>query len=203
MKRSIIDPNQSYSFRDYFEMNMPIRELLSYFGYTWQAKSCSLPKTTIDLSYFNGLKETLETNLSVVPLANESARREILVAPILLKIGAYLKLTIDIEYPLYVTYQLKGKVDYYLQQNSNLLIIEAKHDDMSRGFIQLATELIALDQWLDADDKPLYGIVTMGNAWQFGILNRMTKQICQDTRLYAIPTETEELLRILIAIFEG
>jgi len=203
MKRSIIDPNRSYSFSDYFEMNVPTREVLAYFGYSWRAESCILPKTAINLDYFHGLKETLDANLRVVPLTNEASRREILVAPILLKLGAYLQFTMDIEYSLNVTKQLKGKIDYYLHHKTNLLIIEAKHDDMTRGFTQLATELIALDQWLDDDEKPLYGIITIGDAWRFGVLDRVQKQICQDIRLYAIPTELDELLRILIAILTG
>ncbi len=204
MKRPpIIDPNRSYTFRDYFEMNVPTRELLPYFGYTLQVKNCTLPKSTTDLSYFAGLKERLEISITIAPLSNEAARREVLVAPILLYVGGFLQTTVDIEYPLNVNKQLKGKLDYYLRRNGNLLIIEAKHDDMTRGFTQLAVELIALDQWLDDDDKPLYGIVTIGNAWQFAVLNRATKQICQDIHLYRVPDDLEELLRILIAILEG
>ncbi len=203
MRRPVIDPNRSYTFRDYFEMNVPIDELVAYFGYIHQIESCVLPKSSTDFSYFAHLKNQFETHLRYVNLTSEAVRREVLVAPIVLNLAAFLKMRLHVEYPLHVSAQLKGKIDYYLQRNRNLLIIEAKHDDMSRGFTQLAVEMIALDQWLDSDDKPLYGIVTMGNAWQFGVLNRTTKQICQDTRLYAIPTETEELLRILIAIFEG
>jgi len=109
----------------------------------------------------------------------------------------------QIEYPVRVSALLKGKLDYFLQRNNNLLIVEAKHEDLTRGFNQLAVELIALDQWLDDDPKPLYGSVTVGNAWQFGILDRLTKQITQDIRLYSIPTELETLLQILIAILEG
>ncbi len=203
MKQPIIDPNQSYTFRDYFKMDVLIRDLLAYFGYTLQVANCTLPKSTTDLSYFAGLKERLETSLTIAQLSNESARQQVLVAPILLAVGGFLQATVDIEYPLNVTNQLKGKVDYYLKRNSSLLVIEAKHDDMSRCFTQLATELIAFDQWLDADDKPIYGIVTIGDTWWFGILDRVNKKICQDIHLYAIPTEIEELLRILIAILEG
>ena len=203
MKRSVIDPNKSYTFSDYFEMNVPIRELLAYFGYTLQVGRCELPKSKSDLSYFVGLRERLETSIIVAQLNSEAARCQVLVAPILLQVGGYLQAIVDIEYPLNVTKQLKGKLDYYLQHQTNLLIIEAKNDDMTRGFAQLSTELIALDQWLDDDPKPLYGVITIGNAWQFGVLNRQTKQICQDIRLYAIPTELEEVLRILIGILQG
>ncbi len=203
MRRPIIDPNQSYSFRDYFEMNVPIDELLAYFGYTRQVESCVLRKSTTDLTYFAGLKGQLESYLRIADLTTESTRREVLVAPILLNLGVFLQTKIQMEYPLHVTHQLKGKVDYFLRRNGNLLIIEAKHDDMTRGFTQLAVELIAFDQWLDADDKPLYGIITMGDAWRFAILDRVTKQICQDIHLYRVPDDVEELLRILIAILES
>jgi len=203
MKRSIIDPNRSYSFRDYFEMNVPIDELLAYFGYTRQSQACSLPRTHHEIARFALLKEQLAENMLYVDLTGEAARREVLIAPILLSLARDLKIKIHIEYPLHVTHQLKGKIDYYLNQANNLLIIEAKHDDMTRGFTQLAVELIALDQWLDDDVRPLYGIITIGDGWRFGVLDRVKKQIIQDTRLYAIPTEIEELLRILIAILTG
>ncbi len=202
MRRPIIDPNRSYSFRDYFEMNVPIDELLAYFGYTHQMASCRLARSTIDLTPFAYLKPQLENHLQYVYLTSETARREVLVAPVIFGLAAFLKTPVQIEYPLNVTNQLKGKIDYYLQRNNNLLIIEAKHDDMTRGFTQLAVEMIALDQWLNQSDKPLYGIVTMGNAWQFAILDRVTKQICQDINLYRVPADVEELLRILIAILE-
>ncbi len=203
MRRPIIDPNRSYSFRDYFEMNVPIDELLAYFGYTRQVESCVLPKSSTDLKYFAHLKGQLEDHLHYVDLTTESARCQVLVAPIVLNLATFLKIRVSIEYSLYVSAQLKGKIDYYLHRKESLLIIEAKHDDMTRGFTQLAVELIAFDQWLDADDKPLYGIVTMGNVWQFGILDRVNKQICQDIHLYRVPDDIEELLRILIAILEG
>ncbi len=202
MKRPVIDPKKSYTFSDYFEMNIPIDELVTYFGYHYQLKFCTLPRSTVSLDYFAHLEQQIKSHLEYVYLTSETARREVLVAPILFNAATFLKTTVYIEYPLQVSHQLKGKIDYYLrrQDNSNLLIVEAKHDDMTRGFTQLAVELIALDQWLDDSDKPLYGIITMGNVWQFGILDRLSKQIIQDIRLYRVPDDIEDLLRILIAI---
>ncbi len=205
MTYQVIDPNGSYTFRDYFEMNVPIREVLAYFGYTLQIEDCTLPKSQADLSYFKGLKEKLQAHLKVATLNNETARREVLVAPVLLEVCTYVGAVMEIEYPLNVSKQLKGKVDYYLRQNGHLLIIEAKHDDMARGFVQLATELIALDQRMEGNGNstPFYGLVTMGNAWQFGLLDQTRKQIIQDTNLYRVPADLEELLRVLIAVLEG
>ncbi|WP_159788795.1 hypothetical protein [Sodalinema gerasimenkoae] len=67
----------------------------------------------------------------------------------------------------------------------------------------MAAELIALDQWLDSDTRPLYGVVSTGDIWQFGRLNRQQHQIEQDLSLYRVPTDLEDLFPILIAILTG
>jgi len=203
MKRPIIDPNKSYTFSDYFELNPPIDDLLAYFGNNHQVEICILPHITPDFSLFENLPNQITAHLKVVNLDNEAARRELLVAPILFQVGVYLQAKVRVEYKLNAGKQLKGKIDYYLQHHSNLLIIEAKHDDLSRGFTQLAVELIALDQWLDEGTLPLYGIVTVGDVWRFGILDRTTKLITQDINSYRVPADLQELLGILIAILEG
>jgi hypothetical protein len=33
---------------------------------------------------------------------------------------------------------LKGNLDYFLKHNPGLLVVEAKNDDLTRGFTQLA-----------------------------------------------------------------
>jgi len=74
-----------------------------------------------------------------------------------------------------------------------LLVIEAKQADLSRGFTQLAVELIALDQWIDSELSVLYGSVTTGEDWRFAIYNRQEKQINEDLKLYRVPEELTEL----------
>jgi hypothetical protein len=203
MSKPVIDPKKSYTFSDYFELNPPIDELLAYFGYSRQVEVCTLPHTTSDLSFFTYLANHITAHLKVVDLDNETARRETLVAPILFEIGVYLQTKVKVEHKLNVTKQLKGKLDYYLQHHNNLLIVEAKYSDLPRGFTQLAVELIALDQWLDEGQTPIHGIVTVGDIWRFGILDRTTKVITQDINSYRVPADLQELLAILIAILEG
>lgn len=203
MPKPVIDPNKSYTFSDYFELNPPLDDLLAYFGYSRQVQSAILPHSQHDLSYFAHLRSQLETHLAIVDLNSEAARREVLVAPILFHVGAYLKTRVQIEYSLHVNKQLKGKIDYYIQRQHNFLVIEAKNDDLGRGFTQLAVELIALDKWREPDDKLLYGSISIGDVWRFAILDRLTKVITQDINSYSVPTDLEELLRILIAILEG
>jgi hypothetical protein len=104
-----------------------------------------------------------------------------------------------VEYPILVSSWLKGDLDYYFQ-SSNLLIIEAKRDNLYAGFTQLGAGLIALDQWIDLDVPILYGAVTTGIDWQFGIFDRATKTLTEDLKLYRVPEELETLVRILLGI---
>lgn len=199
--KSIIDKKQAYSFHDYFNLNPPIKDLLAYFGYSYQRQHYKLPQLShFDAAPFTHLKQQLDSNLRRVSLANETARREALIAPIILELARHLEIDVEIEYPLVVSEQLKGKLDYLLRTEQNLLVVEAKKGDIERGFIQLAVELIALDQWLDEATEPLYGLVTMGNVWQFGLLRRHHKQVIQDLALYRVPADLDELLPILIGI---
>ncbi|OQY48434.1 MAG: hypothetical protein B6242_02295 [Anaerolineaceae bacterium 4572_78] len=200
MKQTIIDKDKSYTFSDYFKLDPPIDELLDYFGYSRQVEKYDFPKSTIDIQAFVGLKTLLEDSLRHVDLNTEIARRETLIAPVLVRLAIYLNIQLRVEYPMKVNHQLKGKIDYFMQRKHNVLIVEAKRGDLQRGFTQLSVELIAMDKWLDDDEKPIYGTVTMGNAWQFSVLNRQTKVITQDMNLYPIPKSLDELLTILLTI---
>lgn len=133
-------------------------------------------------------------------LTTEAARREFLIAPIVRDLARFAQVKVRIEYPLQVSDQLQGTLDYYLHAQQQLLVIEAKNADLERGFTQLATEMIALDQWSDSTSATLCGAVLIGNVWQFGLLHRATKHITQDLNLYRVPADLDDLLRILIAV---
>ncbi len=82
-----------------------------------------------------------------------------------------------------------------------MLIVEAKNAEMERAFKQLAVELIALDRWLDDSPDPLlYGAVSIGNVWQFGILDRARRSFTQDIDTYSAPTDVKDVLAFLSAI---
>ncbi len=51
-----------------------------------------------------------------------------------------------------------------------LLAIELKQADVKKGFTQLVTELIALDEWIESDAPAIYGAVTTGDIWTCGVL---------------------------------
>lgn len=198
----IIQPDQSYSFADYFKLNYDTEDILAYFGYSFQPQMLALQKSDRELERTEALKQRLEESLLYLSLTSEIARREFLIAPVLMDLIHYTHVRVRVEYPLLVNDQLKGTLDYYLQSENQLLVIEAKNADLQRGFTQLGVELIAIDQWSPSDNPTLYGAVSMGNIWQFGILHRQTKQILQDINLYRVPADLEELVRILVAILE-
>jgi hypothetical protein len=203
MKHLLISENVPYTFADYYKLLADVEEVVAYFGYTFQAELRTLPRTKLALPGLEILQKRIESSLPHISLASEIARREFLIAPILLELIYHVAVKIKVEYPIEVSSQLKGTLDYYLQAQHRLLIIEAKQGDLQRGFTQLAVELIALDQWLDTTDTLLYGAVSLGDVWRFGILDRATKQIIQDLNLYRVPADLHELFPILVAILGG
>jgi hypothetical protein len=82
-----------------------------------------------------------------ISLTSEAAKREMLIAPIILELLDYVELDVDIEYPVYVNERLKGNIDYFIHSVENFIVAEAKKSDLERGFSQLAVELIAMEQY--------------------------------------------------------
>jgi hypothetical protein len=199
---AILKPGQSYTFRQYFEMAYEPEDILAEFGYTLQRSLFSLPQSTADLNRLNNLKTRIQESLPYISLTSGAARHALMIAPILLDVVHYTRAQLRIEYPLTVTEQLKGLLDYYLYSVSKLLVIEAKNADLAKGFTQLAVELIALDQWSDNKQPILPGAVSTGGIWQFGILHREQKQIQQGLTLHRVPDDLESLVRILVKILE-
>jgi hypothetical protein len=194
------DLTQSYTFSNYFDLNIEPEDLLAEFNYSFIRKKLTLPQSHQDFSSLASLQESLERRLPFVSLSSEIARREVLIAPILLTLIDYTQAQLRIEYSLTVSEQLKGSLDYYLHTQKSLIVIEAKKADLSRGFTQLAIELIALDKWLDDGKNPLYGAVSTGDVWQFGRLDRRQKAIEQDLNLFRVPADLIELFSYLVGM---
>jgi hypothetical protein len=198
----IIQADQSYSFSDYFKLNFAPQDILAYFGVSLQRRSLKLPQYAGDLDRLIDLKSRIEESLPRLSLTSEMARREFLIAPVLTDLLHYTQATLNVEYPVAVSNQLKGSLDYLLQNKKAFLVIEAKNEDLERGFVQLAIELIALDQWIESDQLIIHGAISTGNIWQFGQFNRQSRSITQDLDLYRVPTDLSDLLRILVDILE-
>ena len=196
----ILQAGQSYTFRQYFELPFEPDDILAELGYTLDRAELDLARYAGELDRMEESQRRIRENLQYTSLTSEQARRELLVAPIITDLCHYTRSQLRIDYPLVVNDWLKGNLDYFVRANNTLLVVEAKNDDLARGFTQLAAELIALDQWSDTEQTILYGSVTTGDIWKFGQLHRSEKRIVQDINLYRVPGDFEDLMRTLVAI---
>lgn len=202
-RQPILKPDESYTFRRYFELKFAPADILRELGANLTKANLNLPVasfTEIELRRIQNLRERLEEAILRVSLTSEAARREVLIAPILLEVAHITEANINIEYPIEVDRHLRGDLDYYLQSQHNILVVEAKQADLTRGFTQLAVELIALDRWIESDEPLLFGAVTTGDIWQFGSFERQSQRVTQDLILYRVPTDLDILISILVKI---
>ena len=196
---NLLEKGRSYTFRSYFEMPYEIDEILAEFGVGFVLEDLTFHRGEANSSIVGSLKAELQSRLKRVRLSSETARREALVSPILFSVTEQSNSQLRIEYALAVDDQLKGKLDYLVRGGQSLLVVEAKNDDLTRGFTQLAVELLALSR-KENTHKKLYGAVTIGNIWQFGWFDADKQIVFQDSSLYRVPTDLQDVMEILMGI---
>lgn len=202
MKKSIFKEDKKYTFSDYFLMTNPTDEIVGEFGYSFSFEVINLPKFfNYDQNIITNLVTTYYNILPKIIITSEIAKREFLIAPILLEIVKNTDIKINVEYPLDIDDKLSGFLDYLLCSKQDLIVIEAKKKDLDSGFNQLAAELIALDKYEDNENIDiLYGAITVGDIWKFGILDRKNKHIIKNIHSHTIPEDTEEVFSIIMGI---
>ena len=211
----ILQADRNYTFRSYFELPNDTDEVLAEFGYGYRQARLNLPESKQALAGIDALKQQLEETLPYVQLSSEAAKREVLVAPVLTRVAIACQQVLRFEYPLKVNERLQGSLDYLIRADrpgtgreraQRVVVVEAKRDDLTRGFTQLAVEMIALA--MDGADEAgkgaavIHGAVTMGSLWVFGRLDVEAKLITQDIGGYQVPDDVERLIRVLVAILE-
>lgn len=202
MKKSIFKENRRYTFSDYFDMASPTREIVGELGYSFAVELIDLPRLPVsDPAIVRRLNAIYYTAFPKISLTSEIAKREFLIAPLLLEMAMNFDIRIEVEYPLDIDDKLSGSLDYLLRWRHSMLVIEAKKKDMDGGFNQLAAELIALDKYEENDTAGLlYGAVTLGDIWKFGVLDRQRKRIVKNIPSHTLPHDTEEIFSILMGI---
>ncbi|MCJ2544283.1 hypothetical protein [Thermostichus vulcanus] len=204
----ILDPERSYTFSQYFELRFDPADILAELSVTLERRYLQDLPYALPESLAVGAATLHQSMLQYLPkaaLTSEMARRELLISPVLTKLLECLPLQLSIEYGIEVNRFLKGEVDYLLRGEQQMIVIEAKGADLSRGITQLAVELIAFDLWLEQRGQlsgipTLYGAVTTGDIWQFCLYQRREHHILQDLNLYRIPAELEQVMGILCGI---
>lgn len=198
----VLKQGKKYTFSDYFELNNPTREIIEEFGYAYSFEQLALPKSSRELKSLDELRKTYTQKLPLISLTSEAAKREFYIAPLLLELLNHIRAEIDVEYPLDAGENLSGTIDYLIKFINNIIIIEAKKGDLEKGFNQLAVELIAVDKATEIKQKILYGAVTLGDVWRFGLLDRQEKMVKKDMNAYTLLPDLQEILSILIGILE-
>ncbi len=198
-----VDFTKSYTFRNYFDMGIDADQLAIEFGYGFDRRSLALPYLMGEIDWLVDLEMRVRRILAHVNLGNEQNRREALIAPLVADVVVYSDAQWRTEFSVKATEQLQGNLDFYLatshdNQTQNVVIVEAKHADMTRGLTQLMAELMAIDQWTDSPQKRIIGAVTTGNYWQFACLDRAEHQVVQGLENYRVPEDIEAVVRILM-----
>jgi len=121
-------------------------------------------------------------NLDV--FSSEASRSEVIISPILREVYKqyYTKYSFWIQKSISCDDILCGTPDYIFSEKSELgktvlekpiiIIVEAKRNDFEQGWGQCLAELVASQRINDDSERPVYGVVTDGNLWQFGKLKK-------------------------------
>ncbi len=126
--------------------------------------------------------EFYKENIDV--FSSEASRSEVIISPILREVYKkyHKKYSFWIQKSISYDNILCGTPDYILSEKSELgktvlekpivIVVEAKRNDFEQGWGQCLAELVASQKINDDAGSAVYGIVTDGNLWQFGKLEK-------------------------------
>ncbi len=162
------------------------------------------------------LQETLRRLGPLGLLVNtEKARSEFVVAPILGEVREQLDCRVSVfsgvDFSVNPSDGLSGACDFLIGLSDQqfepeapaAVVVEAKNENLRRGAMQCVAELVAVQQYNAAYDRPLpvlYGAVTTGSVWQF--LQRAGTEVRLDTRQHYLDP-IEQVVGILVSALEA
>ena len=129
----ILKTDETYTFRKYFDLKFDLSDILEDLDASFATAEISLPISTSKIEGLVDLQNRLHKGMRRVGLTSEAARREVLIAPILIEVADIAEATIKIEYSIEVNQYLCGDLDYYLRSTQvgslpsqyQLLVVEA------------------------------------------------------------------------------
>jgi len=204
MGKLLFKADKKYTFSDYFELVNSTEEIAAAFGYAFATQRLTWPSVTaLDPQAMLKWQADFYTILTQVTLNSEMAKRDFMIAPILWGIVLQIQAKINVEYFLDIDDKLSGSLDYLLRLEQALIVIEAKKGDLDKGFNQLLVEMIALDKYESAvAPERLYGAVSIGELWRFGVLEREARTIYKDLHTYRVPEDMEQVFLIILGILQ-
>ncbi len=197
-------PDVVTGFHQYFAFTAETGAVLAELGYTFERDALTLPRRPEDVgAWADHLRSRSNLVLRRIGMNAEITRREFLIAPLLLEVSLAVDAELHSEYAVNVSPRLHGSLDYLLQKDNALVVVEAKQADMARGFTQLAAELVALDAFAPDEMPLLHGAVSVGDTWRFGVLDRARKHITQDIGQFNVPADLDDLLAVLVGTLKN
>lgn len=184
--------------------------LTKQFGLTIEEKTelfSGVPEVPVRETFQAQLNETLPLALA---LSTEKARSELIIAPVLievwLKANQRLGFFSGVDFPVDQAKGLVGVCDFILTRSPEqlfvqapvLMLVEAKREDIVRGYAQCVAEMIAAQTFNareGSETDSVYGVVTTGNIWRFLQLRGTAVRI--DRREYYIEN-VGQILGILL-----
>lgn len=183
-----------------FSSFQSLPQVLEAYGITYKDEKFIAPTSlTPSDAFLDELRFTLD-NIDVY--SSEGARTELIISPILREIYKKFAGTLAfwVQKPLSADPTLAGVPDYIFGTKSPLgkkvlglplvLIVEAKKNDFEQGWGQCLAELIAAQTLNSSTIRPVHGIVSDGNVWQFG---KLTEKIFIQNRGDYLTNEIKEL----------
>ena len=141
-----------------------------------------IPAETVEPS--ESFTREFELTIEIIPVFSEGSRTQMLISPILREVykDYHQSFTLWIEKSLTYNTKLSGTPDYLLAIRSPLgktvftkplvAMVEAKKNDFDYGWGQCLAELVAAQKINGDENFAVYGIVTDGETWQFGKLEK-------------------------------
>ncbi|MGX9727922.1 MAG: hypothetical protein ACTFAK_11560 [Candidatus Electronema sp. VV] len=173
-------------------------------GYAFFTQAVALPRLqTVSQETTERISSTYYALLPKISLSSETAKREVMIAPVLHSVIQNINAKLNIEYPVEVNDKLGGTIDYLFRSPQNLIVIEAKKGDLERGFNQLAAEMIAMDMYEEPSAmQKIYGAVTIGEVWRFAVLAREEKRLLKDVHTFRFPEDVSDIFSILSGMLD-
>jgi len=156
----------------------------------------SIPEAALDPLFVTRLEDNVKLALSI---STEKARSEFIIAPILVEVrlmaGRRIGLFSGVDFTIDPAQGLAGVCDFIITRSPEqlfikapvLMLVEAKNEDMKRGYAQCIAEMIAAQTFNareGTESDRIQGAVTTGNMWKFLEIEETTVRI--DSRDYYI-----------------
>ncbi len=165
----------------------------------------------IDVSVDPLFRDRLNLYLQEFNMESEYAICEIILFSILAEVYYHhrQKFVLWSHKPLVYDDRLTGTPDYTLTKRSPLskfiwekpyfVAVEAKKDDFVKGWGQCLAQMLAMQKLNENPDQPVYGIVSSGQSWEFGMLTQ--NKFTQDPKAYPLG-DLDDLMAALNFIFQ-